>query len=263
MTNDGIRFTVFTKRWKMPLPELGKRVAGLGFWGVELPVRPGYQVEPENVAAGLPEAARILADCGVTIHSVAGPTDEATIAACAAAGVEVLRVMAPIGEEGYLASESRLQAEYDALAPLLAAHGVTLGVQNHCGRWVGSAIGLRRLIEKYDPRHIAAVYDAAHCGLDGEEPDLAVEILWDRLCLVNLKNAFWLRKNGPEAAVAEWQWYWTSGRQGLTSWPDVAAELKQRGYGGAVCLTGEYSDQEAGERLIAEDLAFARELFAT
>ena len=263
MTLDRVRFTVFTKPWKLPLPELGRLVAEMGFWGIELPVRPGYQVPPENVARGLPEAAKVLADCGVTIHSVAGPTDEPTLAACAEAGVRVLRVMAPIGKDGYLATERQLRAEYDALLPLLAKHGVTLGVQNHCGRWVGSAIGLRRLIEPYDPRHVAAVYDAAHCGLDGEEPHLAVDILWDRLCLVNLKNAFWRRTNGPEADAARWEWYWTTGRQGLASWPDVAAELKARGYRGVVCLTAEYSDHDAGDRLIREDLAFATELFAS
>jgi len=262
MTDGPVRFTVFTKRWKVPLPELGRLVAALGFWGIELPVRPGYPVEPEHVSTGLPEAAKILADCGVTIHSVAGPADEPTIAACAAAGVPILRVMAKIGEDGYLATEKRLRAEYDALVPRLDAHGVTLGVQNHCGRWVGSAIGLRRLIEPYDPRHVAAVYDAAHCALDGEEPAMAVDILWDRLCLVNLKNAFWQRTNGPESEAAEWRWYWTSSRQGLASWPAVAAELTARGYDRPICLTAEYTDHAASDRLLRDDLAYAAELFA-
>jgi len=261
MAEEGVRFSVFTKRWKMPLPELGRLVAEMGFWGVELPVRSGFQVEPEGVAKGLPAAAKVLADCGVTIHSVAGPADEPTIAACAEAGVEVLRVMAKIGDDGYLASEKRLRAEYDALVPHLESCGVTLGVQNHCGQWVGSAIGLRRLIEQYDRRHVAAVYDPAHCGLDGEEPDMAIDVLWDRLCLVNLKNAYWDRTNGPDAAAAKWRWHWTTGRQGLASWPAVAAELKKRGYRGVYCLSAEYSDEEAGDHLIREDLAFAKELF--
>ena len=43
------RFTVFTKPWRMPIGELGAFVGGLGFSGVELPVRPGFQVEPEDV----------------------------------------------------------------------------------------------------------------------------------------------------------------------------------------------------------------------
>jgi len=83
-----ITWSVFTKPWKMPIPELGAYVRSLGFEGIELPVRPGYPVEPENVAE-LPRAARQLAEHGVSIESVAGPTDEATIVACAEAGVPI------------------------------------------------------------------------------------------------------------------------------------------------------------------------------
>jgi hypothetical protein len=41
----------------------------------------------------------------------------------------------------------------------------------------------------------------------------------------------------------------------------VVAELKRRSYQGVVCLTAEYSDQASVDRLIAEDLAYARSLF--
>ena len=45
------RLTVFSKPWpELSLEALGKLVKGLGFDGVEFPVRPGYQVTPENVA---------------------------------------------------------------------------------------------------------------------------------------------------------------------------------------------------------------------
>jgi len=262
MGGQKIVFSVFTKPWKMPVPELGKFVKGLGFDAIEFPVRPGFQVEPENVTKGLPQAARQLADCGVRIASVAGPTDEATIAACAEAGIPIIRVMARIGEDGYLASEARLQREYDALLPLLEKYGVKVGVQNHCDRFVANASGLRCLIGKYDPRYIGAVWDAAHNALQGEDPELAIDIVWSHLCMVNLKNAFWRRTSGPEAEHVTWRPYWTSGRQGLASWPRVAAELKRRNYEGVICLTAEYSDESSVNRLIAEDLAYAQSLFA-
>ena len=258
-----VRYSVFTKPWKtMPIPELGAFVRGLGFDGIELPVRPGFQVEPENVARDLPVAARELEACGIQIYSVAGPTDNATIAACAEAGVPTIRICPTVTiEEGYLAAEERLQREYDVLVPLLDRYGVQLGIQNHCGQSVPHAMGLRHLIEKYDPRHVGAVWDAAHNALQGEELEFAINIIWSHLCMVNLKNAFWKRTSGPEAEVAQWQWYWTSGRQGLASWPRVAAELKRRNYEGVLCLTAEYSDHDAVNRLITEDMAFAKSLF--
>lgn len=260
MDEPSITFSVFTKPWKMPLPELGAHVSRLGFQAIELPVRPGYQVEPENVARDLPAAAQLLAEFGLAIASVAGPTDEATIAACAEAGVPLIRICVGIGPEGYMATEARLWQEYDRLLPLLERYGVTLGIQNHCDRFICNAMGLRHLLERYDPRRIGAVWDAAHNALNGEDPELALDIIWPHLRMVNLKNAFWRRTNGPEAEHARWRPYWTTGRHGLASWPRVAAELKRRGYAGVVCLTAEYDDEASVDRLAAEDLAFAREL---
>ena len=79
--------------------------------------------------------------------------------------------------------------------------------------------------------------------------------------MINLKNAFWKRMNGPEAEWAEWRPYWTSGRHGLASWPKLAEELKERGYEGDLCFSAEYSDEEATDRLIREDIENAKEVF--
>ncbi len=258
----GPAFTVFTKPWKCSIPELGRLVGRLGFDGIELPVRPGFQVEPEKVESDLPAAAKQLAEAGIRIDDITAVPDERTIAACAEAGVPMIRICADIAAgEKYLDAEARMQKTFDALVPVLDRNGVRIGVQNHCNRSVGSAIGLRRLIEKFDPKHIAAVWDPAHCAIDGEPAYLAVDLLWSHLCLVNLKNALYVRTTGPEAADVQWKHYWTSGRQGLASWPEVADLLKQRNYEGSVCLCAEYADHDSVDRLIAEDLAFARSLF--
>lgn len=258
-----VEFTVFTKPWKESLEALGARVSRLGFSGIELPIRPGYPVEPGNVTRELPRAAQILASFGVRISSVAGPTDEATITACGDAGVPLIRICPDIPRDrGYLEQEALHQQEYERLVPILDRHGVAIGIQNHNGRSVPNALGIRRLIERFDPTHVCAVWDPAHCALDGELPELAIDILWSHLRLVNLKNGLWQRVNGPEAEVARYQTYWTNGRQGLCAWPDVAAQLHKRGYRGDVCLTAEYSDHDAVDRLIGEDLAFAKSLLA-
>ncbi|HRR90779.1 MAG TPA: hypothetical protein P5253_00700, partial [bacterium] len=66
-------FSVFTKPWQnMPVKELGEFVSKLGFDAIEFPVRPGYQVEPENVKEGLPKLARELKSSGIDIASIAG-----------------------------------------------------------------------------------------------------------------------------------------------------------------------------------------------
>lgn len=262
MAEKRVDFTVFTKPWKMPIPELGEFVSGLGFDGIELPVRQGFQVEPDTAERDLPTAAQQLSEFGVRIDDIASEPNQRVIGACAEAGVPLIRICVSIRkDEDYLSAESRVLREFDALVPLLDRFGVTVGVQNHCGRCVGSAVGLRRLIEHFDPKHFAAVWDPAHCSLAGEPPALALDILWSHLRLVNLKNAFWIRSNGPEAEVVRWKYHWTSGRHGLAPWPEVASLLKGRDYHGSVCLCAEFSDHDDVNRLTAEDLAFAKSLF--
>ena len=262
MAKKKVAFTVFTKPWKIPLPKLGRFVKDLGFDGVELPIRSGYQVEPEKAAKGLTRAAKVLADFGVKIGSIAGPTDERTFEACAKAGVPIIRVCVGIDRQiGYMASALQVQKEYDALLPLLEKYGVAIGVQNHCDYCVCNAMGIRHLIEKYDPRQVCAVLDFAHCGLNGELPEMAIDIVWSHLRIANFKNAFWRRVNGPEAQTAEWECHWTTGRHGLASWPLAARELMRRNFTGDVCLTAEYDNRESVDRLIAEDIRFAKSLF--
>lgn len=263
MKHKGVTFSVFTKPWKdIPVVELGRLVRNLGFDAIEFPVRPGYQVEPENVQQKLPELVRELADLGLKVASIAGPTDEATFAACAAAGVPIIRVMYLVGADGYMASEKHAREDLDRVVPLCERYGVKVGVQNHCGFFVApNSMGIRHLIEDYDPRFIGAIWDAAHNALNGEEPEMGLDIVWSHLCMVNLKNAYWRRTNGPEAENAEWKPYWTTGRQGLASWPRVVAYLNKRSYQGVVCLTAEYTADNQINRLIAEDIAFAKSLF--
>ena len=152
----------------MSLGRLVELVRGLRFEGVELPVCPRFQVVPERVGATCRAAVRHLADAGVTIHIVAAAADKATIVAGADAGVPLIRIIAPIRtDESYADAEERYRRGFDALLLVLDRAGVILGVQNHAGRQVANLIGLRGLIGRYDPRHVAAVWDAGHEALAG------------------------------------------------------------------------------------------------
>lgn len=257
-----IRFAVFSKPWKtVPVPDLARHLSELGFDGVEFPVRPEFQVEPGAITEGLPEAARIFADHGVAIESIAGPTDERAVAACAQAGVPMIRICLPIGEDGYLSGEARYRREFEELAPTLEQHGVAVGIQNHCNNQVGSCLGVMNIIRDFPPEQFCAVWDPAHNVLAGEIPEQAIDICWSHLRMVNLKNPYWHRMNGPEAYEAEWKLNWTTGRQGIASWPRVVRALRERNWTGPVCLTAEYSSKDELDRLVADDLAYAKMLF--
>jgi sugar phosphate isomerase/epimerase len=250
------RFTVFTKPWQdLSLEDLGKLVRSLGFDGVELAVRTGYQVEPEKVSSGLKEAVRILRDQGVAISSIAGPTDEPTIAACGENGIPIIRICQGVDlDVGYLESEKKIRNEYDKLIPALEAAGVSIGVQNHCGNMIASAIGIMHLIEKYDPRHISAVLDPAHCAVDGETEEMALDIVWSHLSLINFKSASHRRINRITAQEAEWEILWTTAPHSGYSWRKMVSLLRKRNYRGDICLPAEYSRPDGGGQLMGEDV---------
>ncbi|WP_051248155.1 sugar phosphate isomerase/epimerase family protein [Inquilinus limosus] len=251
--------TVFTKPWTGPLPQLADTVAELGLQGVELPVRPGYQVTPETVATGLPAAARILAERGLQIRSVAGPIDEATIAACGEAGVPMIRICVAVDMAiGFRATVEAYRRQFDALIPALERYGVAIGIQNHSGLQIGSAAGVLYLIEPYDPKHVCAVLDMAHCSVAGEPTALAVDILADRLRLANFKSAYQRRITAPEEEAA-YKVHWTTHQHAAYSWRDFVQALRKIGYSGAYCLPAEYSHPSGqGQRMGDEVLPFLR-----
>ena len=257
-------FTLFTKPWPdKSLVELAGFVKNLGFDGVELPVRPGFQIPPEAVTKGLPQAARIFADAGLKIGSIAGPTDEATMAACAEARIPVIRIMAPIPPGVcYLAAIEDYRRQWDLLVPLAQKYGVAVGVQNHNGRYLANAMQLRHAIGKYDPRYICAIWDPAHNALEGEQLDLALDTVWSHLRIVNFKNAFWKLTSPPDAPEAQWDVCWTTGPRGRANWRSTAAELTHRHFRGDICFSAEYTDHSQVDTLIAADLRFARSLFS-
>jgi sugar phosphate isomerase/epimerase len=258
---------LFIKPWKrLSIPEVAAHVRKLGFEWIELPVRPGFACEPEAIERDLPRAVQTLADLGVRVLNVtvALPLDDERLyATCCAAGVTMNRVI--FGRRGlpYWEAEADARRQLDAALPFCERYGVQIGIQHHYGDSVPiNSMGLYQLVKEYDPHYVGAIWDPAHNALQGEDPDTGLDLVRSHLCVINLKNAYWRRVSGPEAEVAEWQVYWTSGRQGRASWPAVAAKIKAMGYTGPLCFSAEYSDEPAVDRLIVEDLAFWRTIFA-
>ena len=268
-----IALTVFTKPWTIPIGELADLVAGLGLNGIELPIRPGYQVQPENVKFTLPDAVKVLKSRGLEIRSAAAPLEPAIIEACGDAGIPIVRSMVGIDpkKQSYADTIAQHRALWDSLIPLLDRTGVSIGVQNHSGDCVGSAIGLYHLMEKYDPRHVCAILDMAHSAIAGEPTALAVDLLWPRMRgLLNFKGAFRERVNGPEEVEAEYRTHWTTAAHAAYSWRELVDNVVARGFTGTFCLPAEYSDPSgAPQRMdndvlpyLRQDIAYLKSLLA-
>src|SRR5207247_10872240 len=80
------------------------------------------------------------------------------------------------------------------------------------------------------------VWDAAHDALAGDDPRVTMELVADRLAVVNLKNVVYAQVGGA------WKPWWVPGPEGLADWSAALAELARLGWSGPVCLSGQYSD---------------------
>lgn len=266
---DGPPVIVFTKPWKhLGIGELADLVSDLGFAGVELPVRPGYQVEPEEVGEGLGKAVEAFENRGLMIYSVAGDLDRATALACARARIPVLRTMLKLDpDKSYRENVDAFRNRCREIGEVIKDSPTTIGLQNHCDEFVSSAMGLIHAIDPLPADLVSAVLDLGHTGLDGEGEEIAIDIAWPRLSLVNLKNAIRRAGGRDERGATIWNRAWVPGREGFTNWEKAIKELIRRNYPRPICLTAEYQD-DSGRAVVAgeivpylkEDLEFLQQL---
>jgi sugar phosphate isomerase/epimerase len=254
-------WSVFTKPWSaLPGDELGKLVSGLGFTGAEIPVRDSAYVTPAEAGRLLPAFAAQLRAEGVEVISCASGLDEPVFAACRAADIPMIRVMAGLGPDGYTASVRRFRQRLEAAAPLVQRYGVQVGEQPHHGRFVSSALGVMGLLDGLPAEGFRVVWDAAHDALAGDDPGVTLPLVADRLGIVNLKNVVHVPVEPAGGSVGgHWKPWFVPGAEGRSNWSAVFDRLAAMGWTGPVCLSGQYSDPSVTveERLVT-DLAAAR-----
>lgn len=257
-------WAVFTKPWKNETPDqLARLVASMGFNAVEFPLRPGYQVDLDRLDSSIPELIKILSDHGIRIASVASTPDEPVLAACADNGIDLLRIMVPFESGGYVGTSDSVRRHLDTLVPLSLRYGVRIGIQPHYDCYVADSSELATVIKDYDPAAITAIWDAAHDGLARKHPAHTLPLLWDRLAMINFKNACYQRSAAPGRETPDWSITFVEGSEGLCSWPEAAAVVAQLDYQGPICLPAEYTDERDLERKVAADLRYLRELIQT
>ena len=256
----GIQYTLFTKYWKaLSMEQTAEKAAKMGFNGVEMPVRAGFQVTPDSAPVLLPAAQKIFTQQGCPVLRIAAPLTEPVFRGCAKAGIPAIRVMFT-GENAAVPFWDRfdrmLQTLKQAL-PLCREYGVKIAVQPHYGPGISNSMELYELLRQCDSPWVGGVWDAGHAGLAGEPPEQGLDILWHYLMWVNLKAAVYRPADG-----FGWKPFFTDGTQSMCSWERTAAYLKHRQYDGVVCIFAEYTEENRTEKFTGMDLEYAKKLFS-
>jgi len=249
------KILVFTKPWKEEsIEDLAFLVKKMGFDGVELPVRDGYQVNPKNVKTELLHAKKIFEKQNLIIGSIAGSLEKNIIEAMGLAEIPLLRVCIKIDmEKGYFKSVKETQNKILDFKSLLEKNNVKIGIQNHHGFNIGSALGVYHLLEPIPNTISGSVLDFAHCELAGEPSEMAYDILKDTLLLINFKSAFKFRINGPDETEAKWQIHWVTARNSLYSWENAVKILKKANWNGPICIPAEYNHIGSNKPIMGDE----------
>jgi len=263
MSRTSIHWSVFTKPWPhLSIAELAGFVAGMGFDAIEFPLRPGFQIDLDDLPHSAVRASSTLADAGLRISSVASTPSEPVFSACADLGIPIIRIMAPIAAAGYAASDTELRRYLDSLVASCARFGVRVGIQPHSDFYIADSLELANLLTDYDPAQICAVWDSAHDALARKPPAHTLPALWSHLGIVNVKNACYEPGGRRPDGSRVWKTAFVPGPDGLGDWSQIADTLVARSFSGNICMAAEYTEETDVEHEVARDFAYLQSLLA-
>ncbi|MBI3989096.1 MAG: sugar phosphate isomerase/epimerase [candidate division NC10 bacterium] len=239
----------------LSIPDLGAKAQELRFDGIDVNVRPGHPVNPNNVETALPEAVAIwqeqglicpLATAPVTLVNPAAPEVEPLYAGCAAAGVPRVKIgffsFNPGDDYWVLVDAARVALE--GFARVGERYGVQTVYQVHSGPVLGSnCAGVMHLLRGFDPRWVGAYPDLGHMVLDGEDYALGLAMVRDYLSIVAVKDAYHAPE--PEGSEPPFVPRFVKLGTGAVNWRRALSALKALGFDGVFSVHTEYSFDEA------------------
>ena len=239
----------------LSVTELAEKARRLGFDGIDVNVRPGHPVNPENVMSALPQAVRIWRERGLTCPLATTPVSwinpdspdvEPLYAACAAAGVSRVKLGFFAFKPGndYWALVDAGRRALERFAQIGRTHGVQTVYQLHSGPVLGSnCAGLMHLLRDQDPQWVGAYPDLGHMILDGEDYDMGLAMVRDYLSIIGIKDAFHAPQ--PEGCEPPYLPRFVKLGSGAVNWRRALGALKALGYNGPFSVHTEYEFDEA------------------
>jgi sugar phosphate isomerase/epimerase len=224
----------------------------VGLDGVDMAVRPGYPIHPDNMLRELPTAGRQFGDAGLTIGLVTMPTNlndpdarqtREFFEASANAGVPAIKIGYFTYRDRYDEALNESHKRMAGFAKRAAEHKVKACYHTHSGGYLGNnCASLRLLLADLDPHHVGAFLDTGHLALNGGPFRMEADLAKPWLSALAIKDFAWTKTaSGWKASVVP-------AGDGIVQWDDVAKAVKEIGFNGTVSLHAEYETKELAER---------------
>ena len=268
-----ILFTKFLKGHRVE--EIGEIARGIGVDGLDLAIRQGQCVNPENARDTLAGAVTSWQGYGLTVPmaTLEGkwvdpmlPELQQVFAACGDAGIPCIK----LGYWGWQPAQhywdgvDAIRRSLDQFQQLGQRYGVCSLIHTHSGNYYASnASGAMQLVNGFDPRYVAVYLDPAHLALDGEYLPMGLDIVRDYLRMVGVKNA----RHVPVFSAKRTGWVtdFCALQEGLVNWKEAIRLLHGMGYDGPLSFHAEYTARESwpeAVRLAQVDIPFLKTCIA-
>ncbi len=251
-TPAGRPICIFSKHLQfLDYDAMAETAASIGFDGVDLTVRPGGHVLPENAARDLPRAVAAVRRAGLeapmmttAIAYVDDPHAETVLRTAADLGIRYYRMnWVPYDAAAdVLATLEAYRPHLERLAQLNEALGLHGAYQNHAGLWVGAPLwDLQLLLEGLDPEHTGSQYDIRHATVEGANTwPLGLKLLAPYIRTTVIKDFKWAERGG------DWVVENVPLGEGMVDFEAYFDLVRQLGIAGPISLHLEYELPEQG-----------------
>ncbi|MFN3161047.1 MAG: hypothetical protein ACE37I_17160 [Rubinisphaera brasiliensis] len=260
---------VFTKSFQSwSIDEVCRKFAQLGLSGLDLTVRPGGHIQPNEIKAKLPEAAKIAADNGVKIVQITSAvTDDGDYAR----DLFLPGSWASTNQGDY--RSGKLTKPLIGSSPLrrvwrpgqVAADSGVMPVCTFIPERYSFSRHVGLLLLQDFIRRKWAFVDMLHMSVRKGAPrwqqGLGLLKPWIKLCAV--KNYIWEERGRDKHGQQKWKWETCPLADGISPIPDFVSVLKSFNYNGPYSLHSEYLprlDVNECYQQTAADLEFFRPL---
>ena len=191
---------------------MARLTAKMGFDGIDLTVRGGGHILPQNVTRDLPKAVEIIRDAGLEIYTIT--TDIRT--ADDKYAHDVLRTAGQLGIRNYrmgwynydnsidiLTNIDVFKKRFAALADVNERYQIHGDYENHTGLFGGPLWDLWLALKDLDPQWIGCQFDIRHATVDGAEAwPTNLKLLQNYIGSLTIKDFHW-KKEGQKWEVAD------------------------------------------------------------
>ncbi|WP_339910830.1 sugar phosphate isomerase/epimerase family protein [Symmachiella dynata] len=275
----GNPLAVFSKSFQdRPIPEVCRIFKEIGADGLDLTVRPGGHIAPENVAEELPAAVQAAQDAGLKVYflttAITEPnaTSEKLLATASDLGIDRIKLgYYKYKKFGAMAQEmDAVKKQLAAVIKLAKPYGVLPCVHIHSGKSIPShGTHLYELIKDFAPEDIGAYVDPQHMtkegGIDGWRQGL--DLLGPWIALSSMKNFAWEKTDRDKYGQQHWQTINVPVADGVCPVPKFIEALHALGYNGVISMHSEYKGRHSFQNLdtdgciaqTAKDIQFVRQ----